>query len=161
MFVMKDLEGAKHILGIKLLETCRVGGFTYLKESTLHMYLNDFTWVGPNFWDATLILTYLIVLEMAWLILCWTYYTREEALRGGERFHVILESTRSGLSGSSWVYRLGVWLLCRQLRSEYIVKFAGGAVSWSSRLQECIVVSAMEVEYVATSKVCKEALWLS
>ena len=71
-----------------------------------------------------------------------------------------LSSTRSGLSGSSWVYGLGVRLLCSQLRSEYIVKFAGGAVTWSSRLQECIVVSAMEVEY-ATSEAGKEASWLS
>ena len=37
---------------------------------------------------------------------------------------------------------------------------AGGAVSWRSRLQNCITQSTTEVEYVATMEACKEAIWL-
>nr|GEW15332.1 hypothetical protein [Tanacetum cinerariifolium] len=38
--------------------------------------------------------------------------------------------------------------------------FAGGAVSWQSRLQKCVALSITEVEYVAATKACKELLWL-
>ena len=37
---------------------------------------------------------------------------------------------------------------------------AGGAVSWRSRLQNCIMQSTTEVEYVAVMEACKEAIWL-
>ncbi|KAH7429742.1 hypothetical protein KP509_09G063700 [Ceratopteris richardii] len=49
----------------------------------------------------------------------------------------------------------------RKSTSGYIFHFAGGAISWRSRLQECTTVSTTEAEYVAASEACKEALWLS
>ena len=36
----------------------------------------------------------------------------------------------------------------------------GEAISWRSVKQSCIVDSTMEVEYVATCEVAKEAVWL-
>ena len=36
----------------------------------------------------------------------------------------------------------------------------GGAISWRSVKQSCIVDSTIEVEYVATCEVAKEAVWL-
>ncbi|GJZ97748.1 putative RNA-directed DNA polymerase [Tanacetum coccineum] len=44
--------------------------------------------------------------------------------------------------------------------SEYLMTFAGGAVSWQSRLQKCVALSTTEAEYVAATEACKELLWL-
>ena len=37
---------------------------------------------------------------------------------------------------------------------------AGGAISWGSVKQSCIVDSTMEAEYVTACEVAKEAVWL-
>ncbi|GJX52528.1 putative RNA-directed DNA polymerase [Tanacetum coccineum] len=44
--------------------------------------------------------------------------------------------------------------------SGYLMTFAGGAVSWQSRLQKCVALSTTEAEYMAATKACKELLWL-
>nr|GEY24136.1 reverse transcriptase domain-containing protein [Tanacetum cinerariifolium] len=44
--------------------------------------------------------------------------------------------------------------------SGYLMTFAGGAISWQSRLQECVALSTTETEYVAATEACKELLWL-
>lgn len=42
--------------------------------------------------------------------------------------------------------------------SGYLMTFAGGAVSWQSRLQKGVSLSTGEAEYVATTEACKELL---
>ncbi|MCO5607397.1 hypothetical protein L7F22_061593 [Adiantum nelumboides] len=49
----------------------------------------------------------------------------------------------------------------RRSTSGYLYTFAGGAISWLSRLQSCVTLSTIEAEYVAASKACKEAIWLT
>ena len=44
--------------------------------------------------------------------------------------------------------------------SSFVVLYAGGAVSWQSKLQKCIALSTTKAEYVATTKLCKEVLWI-
>ncbi|GKA27191.1 retrovirus-related pol polyprotein from transposon TNT 1-94 [Tanacetum coccineum] len=44
--------------------------------------------------------------------------------------------------------------------SGYSMTFAGGAVSWQSRLQKCVALSTTEAEYMAAIEACKELLWL-
>ncbi|GJW62500.1 hypothetical protein Tco_0111835 [Tanacetum coccineum] len=44
--------------------------------------------------------------------------------------------------------------------SRYLMTFAGGAVSWQSRLQKCVALSTTEAEYMAATEACKELLWL-
>ncbi|GJX75044.1 putative RNA-directed DNA polymerase [Tanacetum coccineum] len=44
--------------------------------------------------------------------------------------------------------------------SGYLMTFAGGAVSWQSRLQKCVALSTTEAEYMAATEACKELLWL-
>jgi reverse transcriptase-like protein len=48
----------------------------------------------------------------------------------------------------------------RKSTSGYLTTFAGGAVSWKSRLQKCISMSTMEAEYVAASEAGKELVWM-
>ena len=49
----------------------------------------------------------------------------------------------------------------RKSTTGYCFKFGNGAISWKSKLQECITTSTTEAEYVAASDAAKEALWLS
>ena len=48
----------------------------------------------------------------------------------------------------------------RKSTSGYLFTFAGGAVSWQSKLQKCIALSTSKAEYVAMTKARKEMLWL-
>ncbi|XP_033513531.1 secreted RxLR effector protein 161-like [Nicotiana tomentosiformis] len=48
----------------------------------------------------------------------------------------------------------------RKSTSGYVFTLGGGAISWRSIKQSCIVDSTMEVEYVAASKAAKEIVWL-
>ena len=49
----------------------------------------------------------------------------------------------------------------RRSTSGYVFTYTGGAVSWRSRLQDCITLSTIEAEYVAATKARKEAIWLA
>lgn len=42
----------------------------------------------------------------------------------------------------------------------YVFMYAGGAVSWASRLQHCVTLSSMESEYVALGEATQELVWL-
>lgn len=48
----------------------------------------------------------------------------------------------------------------RRSTSAYVFTFGGCAVSWRSRLQECVALSTAEAEYMALSDAIKEAIWL-
>lgn len=48
----------------------------------------------------------------------------------------------------------------RKSRSGFICKFAGGAISWFSKKQNCISLSTTEAEYVAASEAAKHIVWL-
>ncbi|GKV15798.1 hypothetical protein SLEP1_g26549 [Rubroshorea leprosula] len=42
----------------------------------------------------------------------------------------------------------------------YLFTFAGGAVSWQSKLQKCVALSTTEAEYIAATEAGKEMLWM-
>ena len=48
----------------------------------------------------------------------------------------------------------------RKSISGFLMTFAGGAVSWQSKLQKCVALSTTEAEYIAITEGCKEALWM-
>ncbi|KAK9697582.1 hypothetical protein RND81_08G046600, partial [Saponaria officinalis] len=51
-------------------------------------------------------------------------------------------------------------LRCKKSTSGYLTTFAGGAVSWQSKLQKCVTLSTTEAEYIAAAEACKEMLLL-
>uniref|UniRef100_A0A803MQJ7 Retrovirus-related Pol polyprotein from transposon TNT 1-94 n=1 Tax=Chenopodium quinoa TaxID=63459 RepID=A0A803MQJ7_CHEQI len=48
----------------------------------------------------------------------------------------------------------------RKSVSGYTMTFAGGAISWQSRLQKCVALSTTEAEYIVVTETCKELLWM-
>ncbi|KAH9784249.1 retrovirus-related pol polyprotein from transposon RE1 [Citrus sinensis] len=46
----------------------------------------------------------------------------------------------------------------RKSLSEYLLTFARRAVSWQSKLQQCVALSTTEAEYIAITEGCKETL---
>ena len=48
----------------------------------------------------------------------------------------------------------------RKSTSGYLTTFAGGAISWQSKLQKCVALSTTEAEYIASTEACKEMLWM-
>ena len=48
----------------------------------------------------------------------------------------------------------------RKSTSGYMMTFAGGAVSWQSKLQKCVALSTTEAEYIAATEATKELLWM-
>ncbi|KAL6544050.1 hypothetical protein OROGR_010547 [Orobanche gracilis] len=48
----------------------------------------------------------------------------------------------------------------RKSTSGYLMTFAGGAVSWQSRLQKCVALSTTETEYIAVVEAGKELVWM-
>ncbi|KAL2623658.1 hypothetical protein R1flu_003863 [Riccia fluitans] len=48
----------------------------------------------------------------------------------------------------------------RRSTTDYVMTLGGGCITWRSVLQKCKTLSTTEVEYVATTKATKEAIWL-
>lgn len=48
----------------------------------------------------------------------------------------------------------------KNLPSRYMMTFAGGAISWQSKLQKCDTLSTTKEEYIAASEACKQTLGL-
>ena len=42
----------------------------------------------------------------------------------------------------------------------FLFTFAGGAISWQSKLQKCVALSTTEAEYIAATEAGKEMLWM-
>ncbi|KAK8918322.1 hypothetical protein KSP39_PZI021772 [Platanthera zijinensis] len=48
----------------------------------------------------------------------------------------------------------------RRSTSGYIFLLGGGPISWKATLQDIVVLSTTEAEYIATVEAAKEAIWL-
>ena len=49
----------------------------------------------------------------------------------------------------------------RKSTSALICKFAGGAITWKSKLQKCVALSTTEAKFVAASEAAREVIWLA
>ena len=48
----------------------------------------------------------------------------------------------------------------RKSTSGFLFTFAGGAISWQSKVQKCVALSTTEAEYIAATEAAKEMLWM-
>lgn len=77
--------------------------------------------------------------------------TKDWQLRYGDS-----EGKLVGYSDADWAGDLK----SRKSTSGIVFMYAGGAISWTSRLQDFVTLSSMESEYVALSEASQEAVWL-
>ncbi|XP_062556635.1 uncharacterized protein LOC134221461 [Armigeres subalbatus] len=66
------------------------------------------------------------------------------------------EGKLTGYSDADWAGDLKT----RKSTTGVVYMYAGGAISWTSRLQDFVTLSSMESEYVALSEASQEAVWL-
>lgn len=47
----------------------------------------------------------------------------------------------------------------RKSTTGFMISYAGGVISWTSRRQNCVSLSSMEAEYCALTEACQEIVW--
>jgi hypothetical protein len=80
-------------------------------------------------------------------------------LRGSSKLCLCFGESKPVLEGftdADWAGDLD----SRKSTSGYLFTFAGGAVSWQSKLQKCVALSTTEAEYIAANEAGKEVIWL-
>ena len=83
-------------------------------------------------------------------IFCYLLETKElELVYGGDDRGLVGYTDADGASQEH-----------RQAISRYVFLVDGGAVSWSLKKQELVMLSTAEAEYVAATHAAKEAIWL-
>jgi hypothetical protein len=80
-------------------------------------------------------------------------------LKGTTSKHLEFSNSSTGLVGYVDSDYAGC-LDSRRSTSGYVFTFGGCAVSWRSRLQDCVALSTAEAEYMAITDAVKEAIWL-
>ncbi|GMH14052.1 hypothetical protein Nepgr_015893 [Nepenthes gracilis] len=90
-----------------------------------------------------------------WSVVKWIM----QYIRGTTKRCLCLGSDKPQLVGYSDADMAGD-IDSRKSTKGYLVTFAGGAVSWQSKLQKCVALSTTEAEYIAITEACKEMLWM-
>ncbi|KAI4299912.1 hypothetical protein L6164_033332 [Bauhinia variegata] len=80
-------------------------------------------------------------------------------LRGTSRFCLCFGADKPVLDGYTDADMAGD-VDSRKSTSGYMMTFAGGAVSWQSKLQKCVALSSTKAEYIAITEAGKELLWM-
>jgi hypothetical protein len=80
-------------------------------------------------------------------------------LSGTASYGIIFGGTRSGLEAYTDADYAGD-IDTRRSTTGYVFILNGGAISWSSRLQQTVAASTTEAEYMAAASATKEGLWL-
>ena len=80
-------------------------------------------------------------------------------LRGTSKVCLIFGESKPSLEGFTDSNMLGD-LDCRKSTSRHLFTFIGIAISWQSNLQNCVSLSTIEAEYIATTEAGKEMLWM-
>ena len=88
----------------------------------------------------------------------WTALKRVmRYLKGTVNFGILYSRNFSiGYSDADWAGNLDD----RRSTSGYLFKISGGAISWRSKKQQCVILSTAEAEYLALANAAQEAVWL-
>ncbi|GLU15250.1 hypothetical protein SLE2022_317570 [Rubroshorea leprosula] len=93
--------------------------------------------------------------KIHWEVVKWIF----RYLRGTTKLCLTFGQTEPILKGYTDADMAGD-LDNRKSISGYLFTFAGGAVSWQSKLQKCVALSTTEAEYIAATEAGKEMLWM-
>ena len=80
-------------------------------------------------------------------------------LRGTSKVCLSFGGSKLSLEGYTG-YDIARDLDCRKSTFGYLFTFAGGAISWQSKLQKFVLLSTIEAKYIATIEAKKEMLWM-
>ncbi|GJR21154.1 putative RNA-directed DNA polymerase [Tanacetum coccineum] len=158
-FAMKDLGPAKQILGIRIFrdrgaKKLHISQEQYMRRCT-QVQMDKAKW--PDLAHAVGVVSRFLSNpgKKHWEAVKWIFrYLRGTSKLGitfGNGKPMLVGYTDSDLAGNKDNMKS---------TSGYLMTFAGGAVSWQSRLQKCVALSTTEAEYVAATEACKELLWL-
>ena len=78
-------------------------------------------------------------------------------LRGTSKVCLSFGGSRPSLEGYTNSDMAGD-LDCKKYTFGYLFTFAGGAISWQSKLQKCVSLSTIEAEYITAIETGKEML---
>ena len=93
--------------------------------------------------------------EAHWEEMKWIF----RYLRGTSRVCFCFEESKPSLEGYT-DFNMAGDLDCRKSTSGYLFTFAGGAISWQSKLQKYVSLSTTEADYIVASEDGKEMLWM-
>uniref|UniRef100_A0A2N9HS63 Reverse transcriptase Ty1/copia-type domain-containing protein n=1 Tax=Fagus sylvatica TaxID=28930 RepID=A0A2N9HS63_FAGSY len=173
-FDMKDLGPTRQILGMQFLRDRKAKKLWLSQEKYIEWVLERFnmkhakpvsTHLGGHFkLSKKLYITHAVGVvsrfmvnssKEHWKAVKWIF----KYLRGRSKSCLSFGSSKLVLEGYTDVDMAGD-LDGRKSTSGFLFTFAGGAVSWQSKLQKCVTLSTTEAKYVAVTEAGKEMFWM-
>ncbi|TYK14965.1 retrovirus-related Pol polyprotein from transposon TNT 1-94 [Cucumis melo var. makuwa] len=148
-FAMKDLGPAKKVLGIQIVRD-KASKKLYMSQE---QYIEKSPSTDKEREDMSKVPYASVVGSLMYAMVCTRLDIAHAVgvLTFGDGKPVLIGYTDSDMAGD---------IDSRKSTSGYLMTFAGGAVSWQSRLQKCVALSTTEAEYIAAAEACKEMLWM-
>jgi hypothetical protein len=87
-----------------------------------------------------------------WAAVKWIF----RYLRGASRVCLCFGNGKPMLDGFTDVH-IASDVDFRKSITGYLITFAGGAISWQSKLQKCVGLSTIEAEYIVITEACKKS----
>ncbi|KAI4334907.1 hypothetical protein L6164_013609 [Bauhinia variegata] len=171
-FAMKDLSAAKQILGMKIICDRKNGKLWLSQQKYIEKVLERFIMGNAKPVGTPLAGHFKLSKKQCPTIGVVSRYLSNPGkehwqavkwilryLKGTSRFCLCFGAGKPVLDGYTDADMVGD-VDSRKSTSGYMMTFAGGAVSWQSKLQKCVALSSTKAEYIVITEVGKKLLWM-